>query len=109
MDELFASTYLPNCVGDWCVDVLVSQFLINHRKYLARARVNADRAIAALKTQAETEAAYWAESGEQPDGERDVTTLDGYDVGDDDESEGTGSDTDSNADGSGSDDDDNDE
>jgi hypothetical protein len=79
MNSVFKNTLLSRCKGDWAVRALISQFLINHRKYMAGQKKATKAVLDTLPTFTKIEAMYWQEQG------LNGPPLDGDDDGDDDD------------------------
>jgi hypothetical protein len=64
MRTMFKRTLLARCKGDWCVRALLSQFLVNHRKYMKKNKTSGESFIENLPAFSEIDAQYRREQGE---------------------------------------------
>jgi hypothetical protein len=69
MNRIFTRTRLAHCEGDWCTRTLISQFLVNRRKYLKKAEASAHRISDNLGTEEDIEAQYQRERVHDPSGD----------------------------------------
>jgi hypothetical protein len=82
MRTMFKRTLLARCKGDWCVRALLSQFLVNHRKYMKKNKTSGESFIENLPAFSEIDAQYRREQGENGSA-ADVNEDDDEDVDED--------------------------
>jgi hypothetical protein len=89
MRQIFCRTNLPRCERDWCTEVLVGQYLTNHRKNLKKAAAAAARVVDTLPDGSSLEAEYQREAALTANG-ADPHGLDDDDIWADEEDDDVG-------------------